>query len=32
MKRQGYDAQAITQAITKATFDMPTGELVEPTH
>ena len=32
MKRQGYDAQAITQAITKATFDMPTGELVEPIH
>ena len=32
MKRQGYDAQAITQAITKATFDMPTGELAEPIH
>ena len=32
MKRQGYDAQAITQAITKATFDMPIGELVEPSH
>ena len=32
MKRQGYDAQAITQAITKATFDMPIGELAEPSH
>ena len=30
MKRQGYDAQQIAQAINKATFDMPTEELSEP--
>lgn len=30
MKRQGYDAQQIAQAINKATFDIPTEELTEP--
>ena len=30
MKRQGYDAQTITQALTKATFDLPLGELQQP--
>ena len=32
MKRQGYDAQQIAQAINKATFDIPTEELVEPVY
>jgi len=27
MKRQGYDAQQITEAIEKATFTIPEGEL-----
>lgn len=30
MKRQGYDAAQITEAIEKATFTLPTGELREP--
>ena len=30
MKRQGYDAQQITEAIEKATFSIPEGELQEP--
>ena len=30
MKRQGYDAMQITEAITKATFSIPEGELQEP--
>ena len=30
MKRQGYDTQTITQALTKATFDLPIGELQQP--
>ena len=30
MKRQGYDAQQITEAIEKATFTIPEGELSEP--
>jgi hypothetical protein len=30
MKRQGYDAAQINDAITKATFDIPQGELSEP--
>lgn len=30
MKNQGYDAQAITEAITKATYALPTGELRPP--
>lgn len=29
MKRQGYDAAAITQAINKASIEIPEGELVE---
>ena len=32
MKRQGYDAQQIAQAINKATFDIPTEELTEPVY
>ena len=32
MKRQGYDAQQIAQAISKATFDIPTEELTEPVY
>ena len=32
MKRQGYDAQQIAQAINKATFDIPTEELAEPVY
>ena len=31
MKRQGYDATEIASAIQKATFELPTGELQEPT-
>ena len=30
MKRQGYDAQQITEAIEKATFTIPEGELQPP--
>lgn len=30
MKRQGYDAQQIAEAINKATFEIPIGELKEP--
>ena len=30
MKRQGFDAQQITEAIEKATFSVPEGELVAP--
>lgn len=30
MRRQGFDEQQITDAITKATFDMPEEPLVEP--
>ena len=30
MKRQGYDAQQIAEAINKATFDVPTEPLQEP--
>ena len=30
MKRQGYDAAQINEAITKATFSVPEGELSEP--
>lgn len=30
MKRQGYDAQQITEAIEKATFSIPEGELQPP--
>lgn len=30
MKRQGYDAQQITEAIEKATFTIPEGELLPP--
>lgn len=32
MKRQGYDAVQIAEAIDKATFTVPEGELVEPVH
>lgn len=32
MKRQGYDAQQIAQAISKATFDIPKEELTEPVY
>lgn len=32
MKRQGYDAQQIAQAISKATFDIPTEELTKPVY
>ena len=30
MKRQGFDAQQITEAVNKASFDLPTGELEIP--
>lgn len=30
MKRQGYDAQQIADAINKASFEIPIGELREP--
>lgn len=30
MKRQGYDAQQITEAVNKATFSLPAGELEIP--
>lgn len=30
MRRQGYDEQQIHDAITKATFDIPVGELQQP--
>ncbi len=30
MKRQGYDAQQITEAIEKASFSIPEGELEQP--
>lgn len=32
MKRQGYDAAAIAQAVEKATFAVPEGQLVEPVY
>jgi hypothetical protein len=30
MKRQGYGAAEIADAINKASFDIPEGELTEP--
>ena len=30
MKRQGYEAAQIAEAITKASFSLPEGELIEP--
>ena len=32
MKRQGYDIQQITEAVEKASYTIPTGELQEPVY